>query len=92
MSNYDNNMSGALFKNVDKDRDQQPDYKGTAEVDGVEYWISAWLKEGQKGKYMRLAFTAKNAPKNPPARLLAKPLAKPTSKAAEELPDDDVPF
>ena len=72
---YDNNMRGVLFKNDRKERDNHPDYKGSAEIDGVEFWISAWIKEGQKGKFMSLAFTEKEeraapapAPRQAPAR------------------------
>jgi hypothetical protein len=81
---YDNNMRGVLFKNDRKERDNHPDYKGSAEVDGVEYWLSAWIKEGQKGKFMSLSFTPKEDPKNPPAR---EPV-----KQTRQRPDDDIQF
>lgn len=65
MSNYDNNLSGALFKNDKGDNPKRPDYRGECEIEGVQYWISAWIKESQKGtKFMSLAFQAKDeAPK-----------------------------
>jgi uncharacterized protein (DUF736 family) len=76
---YDNNLSGALFKNARKESERQPDYKGSCEIDGSEYWISAWIKESKKGeKFMSLAFS----PKEEVAR---KP--EPVSTI-----DDDVPF
>ena len=60
MTDYDNNMRGVLFKNDRKDSDRHPDYKGNAEVDGVQYWLSAWIKEGKTGqKFMSLSFTPK---------------------------------
>lgn len=65
---YDNNLRGVLFKNDRKESDSHPDYKGSAEVDGVEYWLSAWIKTGANGKFMSLSFRAKEQPKNPPAR------------------------
>lgn len=68
MPDYDNNMRGVLFKNDRKESDSHPDYKGSADVDGVEYWLSAWIKTGAKGKFMSLAFTEKDAPRNPPPR------------------------
>jgi hypothetical protein len=54
--------SGALFKNDRKENEKQPDYKGSATIDGVDYWISAWINVSQKDgktKYMSLGFTRK---------------------------------
>jgi hypothetical protein len=44
--------------------------------------MSAWIKEGQKGKYMSVAFR--------PAEEEAKP--KPAAKPKTTAPADDVPF
>lgn len=65
---FDNNNRGVLFKNDRKGKDTHPDYKGSCEVEGEEFWLSAWIKTGQKGKFMSLSFTAKDVPANPPAR------------------------
>lgn len=48
--------SGTLFKNSRKESDKHPDRTGTALIDGVEYWVSGWVKEGAKGPFMSLAF------------------------------------
>lgn len=88
MADYDNSMRGVLFKNDRKERDQHPDYKGQCEVEGVEYWISAWIKEGQKGKFMSLSFTPKEEKRNPPAR---EPKQQ-TRAQQRDYPDDDIPF
>lgn len=58
---YDN--SGILFKN-DKKNPKWPDYKGNAQVDGVEYWLSGWIKEGKKGRFLSLSFKAKDDQSN----------------------------
>ena len=61
MSDYDNTNSGALFKNDKEGNDKRPDYKGSINVGGTEYWISSWLKESKKGtKYMSLSVQPKD--------------------------------
>ena len=58
---YDNTNSGALFRNDKKETDKHPDYRGTINVDGVEYWLSAWLNTSGSGvKYMKLAVKRKD--------------------------------
>ncbi len=52
--------SGALFRNERKDKDSHPDYTGNALIDGREYWISAWLKDGKSGKFFSFAFKPKD--------------------------------
>ena len=74
------NKSGVLFKNDKKDTEKHPDYKGNIMVDGQEYWLSAWIKEGKMGKFMGLAVSPRDA--QPPA---SKPLPK-------NLDDDSIPF
>jgi hypothetical protein len=49
-------------------------------VDGNEYWLSAWIKEGKSGKFMGLAVSPKDG--QPPA---SKPVPS-------NLKDDDIPF
>jgi uncharacterized protein (DUF736 family) len=50
--------SGALFKNLKKEADNHPDYRGPCVVGGVELEISAWLKTSKDGKtkFMSLSF------------------------------------
>ena len=38
-------------ENAERDTEKWPDYKGTLNVDGVEYYLSAWVKtNGQTGE------------------------------------------
>ena len=56
---YDNNLSGVLFKNDKDGNEKRPDYKGSAEIEGVQYWVSAWIRDGAKGKFMSMKYEAK---------------------------------
>lgn len=53
-------LTGALFKNDKGDNDKRPDYRGDCLIDGVTYKIAAWLKDGNKGKFMSLRFEVKD--------------------------------
>lgn len=53
-------LQGSLFKNTKKEKDSHPNMTGTALIDGVEYWVSGWTKEGNGGKWISLAFKAKD--------------------------------
>lgn len=68
-------LSGALFTNDKKEKDSQPDMKGNAKVDGVEYWVAGWWETSKSGlEYLSIKLTEKEAAE-PPAR-------KPASKSA----------
>jgi hypothetical protein len=83
MSQFDNTNRGVLFKNDRKERDVHPDYNGSINVGGVEYWLSAWIKEGQKGKFMSLSVKPKDAQPIVPRQ--------PAEGSRVDL-DDDIPF
>ena len=61
---YDNTNRGVLFKNDRREKDTHPEYNGTINVGGVDYWLSAWVKDGRKGKFFSLSVKAKEAPRD----------------------------
>jgi len=79
--------SGVLFRNDKKENDRAPDYKGNVMVDGNEYWLSAWIKEGKTGKFMGLALSPKEA--QPPAGKVPYGQGG-TTKEGRDM--EDVPF
>jgi|SRR5215831_9349660 len=82
---YDNTNRGALFKNKRKQTDNHPDYKGTIDVDGQEYWLSAWIKKSKAGEtYMSLAVNLKED-SNARARVS-------TNGRVKNDPRDEIPF
>ena len=54
-------LSGSLFKNQKQTGDKSPQMTGSCLIGGVEYWVSAWTREGEKGRWQSLAFTKKDA-------------------------------
>ena len=84
---YDNTNSGILAKNLECDESRkQPQYRGSVNVEGVDYWISAWIQDGREGtklegqKYFSMKLEAKQQQ------------AAQAKRAAPEPVDQDIPF
>ena len=45
MSNYDNNNQGAVWKNDKRKTDKHPHFTGSATINGVDYYVSAWKRD-----------------------------------------------
>lgn len=64
MTQYDNTNSFVLFRNDKGDNPNRPDYTGTITLeDGKEMRLAAWIKEGQRGKFMAGKVSEKQAPR-----------------------------
>lgn len=91
MADYDNTNTGTLFVNDKAGNDKRPDFKGSLNVNGVEYWISSWLKSPRAGgpqfQSVKIEQKEKQAPKQGIAQSINPP-ARPTSFMA----DDDINF
>jgi len=81
---YDNTNRGALFRNEDKDPndDKDRDYSGSINIEGTEYWLSGWIKTSKNGrKFLSLSVKPKKQDK-PPA----------TNKPRADDLNDSIPF
>jgi hypothetical protein len=58
---YDNTNRWTLNKNDRKEKDTHPDYKGSLNVDGVDYWLDGWIKDGANGKFISGSLKLKEA-------------------------------
>lgn len=89
---------GALFKNARKESPSHPDYRGDVMIDGREYWLSAWIKEGKSGKFMSIA--AKPKDDQPQQRTISEQATAkirrpdPISTGRQSIipQDDEIPF
>jgi hypothetical protein len=58
--------SGIMFRDDRKRNDRDRDYKGSADItcpdcgSRFQMWISGWIKQGRRGKFLSLSFLAKN--------------------------------
>ena len=80
---YDNTNRGSIWKNEKKETEKHPDFTGSLNVEGVEYWVSAWKrKPDASAKAPALSFSIK--PKDAPKQQHAP---------AQTVDfDDDIPF
>ena len=72
--------TGSIFKNDKRETDTQPHGKGSALIDGVEYWVNAWTNVKDDNRYQSLKFSRKDENKAP------------NPSPAEADFDDDLPF
>lgn len=88
---YDNTNTGALFKN-DKERDTHPDYKGSINIDGTEYWLSSWINTSKQGKkFMSLKASPKEQAPQKETRKPSHDAAKARQLPKHEEFDDELP-
>lgn len=76
--------TGTLGRNDKKVESKHPDHKGQATINGVDYWISAWIKDGNNGRFFSLSFSRKDATQSPNSVISAEDRKK--------VEDDEIPF
>ena len=57
---YDNTNGGAIFPNDRKDKETHPDFRGSIDIEGKQFWIKGWKKVAKSGvKYLSLSVNPK---------------------------------
>lgn len=96
MADYDDTNRGAMFFESDKESDRHPDYKGTINVDGKDYWLSAWDKVSKNGKnYISISVKLKESRIEQSGYEKAKAVASSLKKDVTDTDTinlDDIPF
>jgi len=88
---YDNTNRWTLNKNAGKQQDTHADYNGKINVDGVEYWLNGWVKDGPNGKFISGTIKPIEA-KSISQQAQAKIRRPDPISSGRSLLDDDVPF
>lgn len=90
--NYDNTNRGSIWKNDRKEKDTHPDFTGTLNVEGVEYFFDAWKrKPDAKPTAPALTFSVKRKDKQP--NLTAASVdARNEPARFDDFKDDLIPF
>jgi len=69
MSGYDNTNKGILSRNDNRTLDTHPEFKGSINIEGRDFWLSAWVKERKdgSGKFFSLSVKPKDGASAPAA-------------------------
>ena len=89
MTNYDNTNRWILSRNDRRDKDTSPEFTGTINIEGKEYWLNGWVREKKDGSGKFFSGTAK--PKEP---MTLGPDPEPPARrgSMKDQLDDDLPF
>jgi hypothetical protein len=84
--------SGAMFKNR-KETPQQPDYSGTALIDGKKYRLAGWVNKSKSGaNYLRILISETLEPNlNAEGSQSTMPM-QPMASQGQDNTNDDLPF
>ena len=89
-SPYDNTNRGIFGRNERKTQDTHPDFTGSVNVGGVEYWLDGYKKERKDGSGSFLSLRVK--PKEEPKAAANPASVRTTKPAAKDYGDADFPF
>ncbi len=83
---YDNTNRGTLGKNKNRKTEKHPEYNGSLNVGGTDYWISGWIQTNKQdgSKFFSLSVKPKDE-RGAVQRAAVQP-------ANDDFIDSDIPF
>ena len=89
MSNeYDNVNRGAVWKNENKKSENHPDFSGSINIEGREFWLSGWRKKSDASDRAPLvSFSVRPKDDNP-----SQSYQQSAPQKAQDDFEDDIPF
>ncbi len=88
MSDFDRTNTGILSRNERKTDEKHADFTGSVNVEGVEYFLDAYVRERKDGSGRFFSLRLKRKDKQPQAGGATEAAKKP---APADM-DDDIPF
>ena len=88
MAEYSNDNKGAIWKNDKKETENHPDFTGSAIINGVDMWVSAWKRKPdakEKSPALSFTFKAKDEAKS------SKPIANNQSSNFDDF-ENNIPY
>lgn len=93
MADYDNTNKGVAFFNDKKEKDTQPDYRGTGNFNGTDFELALWHRETKDGReYYSISFSEpykKTENKAPSWEAQRQKFAK-KDEVVEDITDDPI--
>jgi len=96
MPDYNHENKGVAFFNDKKEKDNQPDYKGKGNFNGVDFELALWQRESKDGKeYFSISFSKPYVKQEGAWEQQRQKFAK-KDEVVAEVPDEvsleDIPF
>ncbi len=98
MPDYNHENKGVAFFNDKKEKENQPDYRGKGNYNGVDFELALWARESKDGKeYFSISFSKPYVkPEGVAWEQQREKFAAKKDVAPEEVPDEislsDIPF
>ncbi len=93
---YDNTNSGMMARSETRKTEKHPEFSGSINVEGVDYWLSAWVNEGKPGgkmegkKYFSIKINRKESQASASGGV--QRMERPSFNIGKAPEDDDIPF